>query len=350
MAIAFVQSKSLDGGSATAASLGLTAAVSLASLLVVPVRVGANGRTITVADNKANTYSNLTVLSDGAGADANIFYAANAASGLTTVTLSISGAAATLRFAAHEYSGIATSTPLDQNTRQTYSVAAGGTADSGNVTTTQADELLFGYVEEADGATGFTAGTNYTKREELIVATALKVGTEDRIVAATGTYSASAVLSSNTPSGTIWIATFKGAAAGGTAITAAVGISNWAGQAAAVAISTNVSAGVGASNWQGNTAAVAISTNVAAGVGASNWAGQTAAIAISTDLTATTGVSNWQGQAATVNIAGTLDIPATVGISNWQGAVATIDVPSGAAATPTAKVYRYGTARRIRGG
>jgi hypothetical protein len=219
VAIAFVQSRSVDGGSVTSATLAYNSNVTAGSLLPHAVRIGANGRTITVTDDKSNTYNNAwSVLNDGQGNDIQVPYAMNAAAGATTVQVAISGAAATIRFAIHEYSGIATTSALDQQTRQTY--AASSSPDSGNVTITQADELLFGYVDNGTRsvATAFTQGASYNKREQLVVGTTLAIGTEDRIVAATGTYSAPFSLTGGAESGGVGIATFKGAG-GAVAIT-----------------------------------------------------------------------------------------------------------------------------------
>lgn len=232
MAIAFVQSRSVDGGSVTSKTLAYNSNVSAAGLLPIAIRIGANGRTITVTDDKSNTYQAAgTALNDGNGNDWAASYAMNAAAGATTVQVAISGAAATIRFAIHEYSGAATTGALDQTTRQTYTTTA--TPGSGNVTTTQADELLWGFVDEglSTAVTSFTAGTGYTKREQL-VATFLKLGTEDQIVSATGTYSAGVTLDSATSAGVMGIATFKAAAAAGSRLVKMAGMwSGYAGEA-----------------------------------------------------------------------------------------------------------------------
>lgn len=66
---------------------------------------------------------------------------------------------------------------------------------------------------------------------------------------------------------------------GGTAITATVGISNWAGQGASVAQHLHVAAGVGTASFIGRTASLQLSTGILAGVGISIWGGNAATIA-----------------------------------------------------------------------
>lgn len=201
----------MDGGSVTSAPLAFNSTTTAGSLVVVGVRIGANGRTITVSDAQGNSYSQAgTTIDDAQGDDNAIFYAPNIVGGTTdTVTVGISGAAATIRFAIHEYSGAATSSPLDQTTGQAYSSTT--TPDSGNVTTTQDNELLFGWLVDGDTVNDITsAGTGYNLREKLIVSV-LKFGSEDKIGTTAGTFSAGFTLISS-GAGAIRIATFKAAA------------------------------------------------------------------------------------------------------------------------------------------
>lgn len=215
-AIAFIQSRGVDGGSVTSAPLAFNSTTTAGSLVVVGVRIGANGRTITVSDAQGNTYSQAgTTIDDAQGDDNAIFYAPNIVGGTTdTVTIAISGAAATIRFAIHEYSGAATTSPLDQTAGQAYATTT--TPDSGNVTTTQDNELLFGWLVDGNTVADITsAGTGYNLREKLIVSV-LKFGSEDKLSTTAGVYSAGFTLT-GVGFGAIRIATFKVAAAGGVA-------------------------------------------------------------------------------------------------------------------------------------
>lgn len=214
MPIALQQSKSVDGGSATSANLTFTSSVLASSLIVVDTRISANGRTITVSDDKGGSYASaFAAINDTNGDDMESFYAMGAAGGSTTVTVAISGAATTIRFAITEYSGVATSNAFDKVATATGSST---TPNSGaTATTTQSDEVLHGYLDNADstGAASFTQGSGYTKQEQLVVTGHLKIGTEYKVVAATGAYSADTTLNIS-DKWVMAILTFKGAPVG----------------------------------------------------------------------------------------------------------------------------------------
>ena len=103
-----------------------------------------------------------------------------------TVTFAISTQYPDIRIA--EYSGISPTTPLD------VTAAASGTgtaANSGAVTTTNANDLLVGASQVQNVTTA--AGSGYTKR--LITSPNGDI-LEDRIVTAVGSYSATATIAS----------------------------------------------------------------------------------------------------------------------------------------------------------
>jgi len=135
-----------------------------------------------VIDSAGNTYQVAVPTVRGTGLSQAIYYAKDihaAAAGANTVTVTFNVAAPFIHFRATEYSGLDTANPLD------VGVSAKGTSatpNSGSVTTTVAQELVFG----AGRAYGtFTAaGTNFTSRA---------IGgdiAEDMFVTATGSYSA----------------------------------------------------------------------------------------------------------------------------------------------------------------
>jgi glucose/arabinose dehydrogenase/chitodextrinase len=152
------------------------------------VAVGWNSATASVssvADGKGNVYQLAAPLTRGSGLSQAIYYAkgivgAPAAGNSVTVTFSGAVPFADLRVA--EYAGIDPANPVDQTASAS---GTGVAASSGNVTTTAAKELLFG----AGMTTGTFTGpaTGYTTRiitnpdADIVV---------DRIVSATGTYSA----------------------------------------------------------------------------------------------------------------------------------------------------------------
>lgn len=164
------------------------------------IAIGWNDTTATVqsvTDSRGNSYQLAAGPTSGLNVRHCIYYARNIAGGSNTVTVTFSGAARYPDIRALEYAGVSA---LDK------AAGASGnsrTASSGSVTTTAANELIFGANYVITGTTG--AGTGFTSR---IITTPDADIAEDRTVAATGTYSATAPLS---PSGAwvMQIATFK---------------------------------------------------------------------------------------------------------------------------------------------
>lgn len=185
MPIAYVQSTSVDSGAVLSAALAFVSNNAAGNLLAVAMRVGSSTVTIvSVVDTNLNTYTAAREqLQTTDGHKAHIWSAPNSGAGANTVTVTLSGVA-TLRWAIHEYSGLDTVAPVDQ---LASAEADGTTAPSSGATptTTVADELLFG-TGTASGNPTWTAGASYTLRE----VPSGKIATEDRIVAATGTYTA----------------------------------------------------------------------------------------------------------------------------------------------------------------
>lgn len=150
----FVQAPAvLDTSGTSAAFASIT--VGAGNLLVVGVRLGGNV-TVTISDDKSNTWA----LADGQqntplGGDSHyVYYAKNAASGATVVTVTPSSSVS-IRGSLFEISGEDTSTPLDQHTH------AAGTSTalaSGNVTSTSAG-MWIGFGVDESLAPVFTAGT-----------------------------------------------------------------------------------------------------------------------------------------------------------------------------------------------
>jgi hypothetical protein len=191
-AIAYVQSRSVDCGNVTSCNLAFTGNNTAGSLIIVAVRIGATGRTVTVTDSQNNTYTQRINQVQGADHEVFVIDALKISSGANTVTVSSSGAAAIIRFAIHEYRGLAPFSAYDKS-NSAQSGASGTALNSGNVTTTKANELLFGVGTTPNPAT-FSAGTSYTIREHVGVG-GDKIATEDQIVSSTGAYSATETLS-----------------------------------------------------------------------------------------------------------------------------------------------------------
>ena len=190
--IAFVQSNSATPQtSQNPVTITYTAPQTLGDLNVVVVGWNDSTTTIsTVTDTKGNPYTLIgaPIVQSGTASQA-IYYAKNisaASAGANTVTVTFSVAPRFPDIRIAEYSGLDTVSPLD------VFVGAQGTttstSSSGSVTTTTANDLLVG--ANVVQSTTNAAGTGYTNR----VITGDGDILEDRIVTATGSYSATAAL------------------------------------------------------------------------------------------------------------------------------------------------------------
>ncbi len=192
-AIAFVQRNYATPQSAQAhVTVPYTGAQSAGDLNVVVVSWGDSTATIgTLTDSSGNTYhlaAGPTVIS-GAASQA-IYYAANivgAAAGANSVSVSFTSAATYPDVRVLEYSGMATTSPLD-----VVAASSGNNSlsSSGAVTTTNANDLIIGANVVYTTTTG--PGAGFTDR---IITVPDGDIAEDRIVSATGSYTATAPLS-----------------------------------------------------------------------------------------------------------------------------------------------------------
>ncbi|MGC1265311.1 MAG: IPT/TIG domain-containing protein [Candidatus Acidiferrum sp.] len=184
-----------------------------------------------VTDSAGNKYSVAvpTTQNSAGSLSQTIYYAKNipaATAGANTVTVTFSGATAYPDIRILEYSGASLTSPID--------VTATGTGNStgsttGAATTTNANDLLFAANMVTTGTGG--AGAGFTSR---IITTPDGDIAEDRLVTATGSYDASATLSTtgqwviqmvavsavSTPSPTVAsVSPSSGSTGGGTAVT-----------------------------------------------------------------------------------------------------------------------------------
>jgi hypothetical protein len=204
--IAFVQANSIVPQSPqTTVALAFAQAQTAGNLNVVAVGWSNNTSTVTsVTDSQGNPYFLAVGPTVQSGVQTHsIYYAANivgAAAGANSVTVRFSAAAPFPDIRILEYSGISPANPVD--------VAAGASGsgtlgNSGNVTTTFPNDLLFGANVVTTGTSG--PGANYTRR--------LLTGdgdiAEDQIVTALGTYSATAPI--NSGSWVMQVVAFRGA-------------------------------------------------------------------------------------------------------------------------------------------
>ncbi len=196
--IKFIQSASLASTSSTALAKAFTSATTQNNLLVVGVYTW-GGTVSSVTDSLSNTFTLATSGATASGNNLYVFYAISKASGVDTVTAHVSGGGVMEDI--HEYSGISTTSPLDQ---KKVSLGTGTAINSGTVNTLLPNELIFGFAG-VDGNSVTSAGATFTLRQN----TGSGELSEDKIVAATGAYSATATCPSTTWAGAI--VTFAGA-------------------------------------------------------------------------------------------------------------------------------------------
>jgi RHS repeat-associated protein len=178
------------------------------NLIVLGLFVGDSTTVSSVTDTQGNTYTLISSSTwSPSGYVEKLYYAKNIAGGADTITVTLSGSKY-MELHAYDYSGLDTSSPLD-----TYSTNTGlsvTTGTSGNLTTTNANDLLFGFFHSDNGVTN-TAGTGYTPR--TFSGDGYPLG-EDKYVTSTGTYSATMSFSLAADYVGFLVA-FKGASGGG---------------------------------------------------------------------------------------------------------------------------------------
>jgi hypothetical protein len=141
-----------------------------------------------VVDSAGNIYQIAAPVVRGSGISQAIYYAKNikaSAAGANTVTVTFNASTAFVDLRITEYSGLDKVNPVDVSQSASGTAA---TANSGAVTTTAANELLF-----AAGTTNGVfsgAGTGFTNR--IITSPDADI-VEDRLVTAAGSYNATAV-------------------------------------------------------------------------------------------------------------------------------------------------------------
>ena len=189
-AIAFVQANGASIPAQTTNAVTFTSAQTAGDLNVAVVSWKSSTATVTsVTDSRGNTYALAVGPTTSTGnTQQSIYYAKNivsAAAGANTVSATFSTAIAS-ELRVLEYSGINTTAPLDVTATAT---GTGTIANSGNATTTNANDLLVG---AAYMQINSVVGAGYTQR--LLVDGDM---VEDRIVSATGSYSATVSQSSS---------------------------------------------------------------------------------------------------------------------------------------------------------
>jgi hypothetical protein len=200
--IAFVQGNagpsSIQSKNSTV-SVAYTTAQVAGHLNVVVIGWGDTTSSITsVTDSQNNVYTLAIGPTTTTGLSQSIYYARNIAGGSTTVTVKFNQSAAYPDVRILEYAGASTTSPLDVVAGASGS---GNAANSGSVTTTASNELIFG---SGTTETIFTApGSGFASR---MVDTYGNIA-EDKTVTSTGSYNATAT--TNSSRWVMQVATFK---------------------------------------------------------------------------------------------------------------------------------------------
>jgi hypothetical protein len=196
---AHVQTKSkIVAGASSSINLSFTSSSTAGNLIVVHLTWDKQSRTVnTVSDAKGNTYHLIGAETNWSGTTyrSALYYAYDISAGATplSITATLSGSVTSLyEMYISEYSNVlTTSDPLDQ---KKTTASSGTTVNSGAVTTTATDELIYGVAIGAsvplNGGTGFNVRS--TDQSNIV---------EDETGATVGSYSASFSGNGN------WIAT-----------------------------------------------------------------------------------------------------------------------------------------------
>ncbi|MCM0083348.1 Ig-like domain-containing protein [Geomonas sp. Red32] len=185
--IAFVQSAYSCPQSATSTVTVTLPKTQTAGDLNIIV-VGRNDSTTgvnSVTDTLGNTYTMADAMT-GTGVRQSIYYAPNIKGGTNQVKISFNASASYPDIRVLEYSGVKAMDKVVSNT------GSGTTCSSGSAATTAANELLFAANTVSTGTSA--AGSGYTSR---VITSPDSDIAQDRTVTATGTYSASAPLTSS---------------------------------------------------------------------------------------------------------------------------------------------------------
>lgn len=179
--VSYLQSSSVRCGTATSCSAAFKNAVVGGDLIVVAGTWDSSRAVISVSDMQGNTYhpaGSAIAIVDGSQ-NAQIWYAANARAGATSVTVVLSGVPLFNDIYIHEYSGVDPTNPLDAVSAYTGNGTSLATPDA----LVSTDALIFGFgpVENGIPSPGSGFSARQTTDDNL---------TEDKIAGDAGLYSA----------------------------------------------------------------------------------------------------------------------------------------------------------------
>lgn len=183
--------------------------------------------TLSLSDNKGNTFNQIATGSSGGDTQGTLFYAYNITGGAShQITATMSANFHDIAVICREYSGLTTTDPLDKSSGTATALGTSHTS-AATAATTQANELVVGFIA-ASANTTCTAGTNYgnvtsQNGSDLFEGSCM----EDRTISSTGAQTATITTSASVVTYFI-VATFKEvvAAEGSSATSSAVRINN----------------------------------------------------------------------------------------------------------------------------
>lgn len=196
MAITIVQHKSTAASTASVA-LAFTSNVTAGNLIVACASLYAGDTLNTPTDSQGNTYTLAVAKNPGTSgtpSQTNIYYAVAGSSGTLTVTAT-QNATDCLHLHLYEVSGVNTLDKTGSNYQSTPTTAA---TVSTSAATTQANECVIAFFASNNTSGTWTAGSGYSNLESTPNSgSGTSAATEDKIVSATGTQTATATLSSS---------------------------------------------------------------------------------------------------------------------------------------------------------
>lgn len=214
-AIAHVQDKANATGSGTSVAVTVTG-LTQGNVIVGCQVTTTEGRTHSAAATGV-TFTKVVGEINHSGAtavSATLWYGVVDTGGATTVTFSVSGGAVVMYGLVSEFSGMATASFTDQSTSEEEGAAGTSHDLVTGLTTTNADDLLYGCMGWNGLHGGFTAGGSWTE----VTPEQVRTGVQRRIVSATGTYDlgdATQPATVNSVQGIMLMAAFKAAGGGG---------------------------------------------------------------------------------------------------------------------------------------
>jgi hypothetical protein len=160
---AFVQVAGVSApGSASSLSYSFTANTLAGDLIVVGFDFSASTTPVSVTDSQGNTFIQVgSLLTSPGGVDSEVYYAKNIRGGADTVTVTLSANSAWLELYLTEYTGVDQANPIDA---QAGASGSAGTVSSGNATTTNSGDVIYGYCV---GDSACTAGSGFSARSTL---------------------------------------------------------------------------------------------------------------------------------------------------------------------------------------